>query len=319
MPRRPQIKGRKGEENQQISRWEHLAKLAISNYLQTCLTGRRRQFFTRFAPYMQNWVVDTDKVWTGEHPMDQAIQIARFFEGTPAAPPQILLRTTGYTTVPQNLGSFAVGQRQRDEDGNLTDKQLVGVIETTRIPVDLAIAATDEDQAHYLIHFIETALGQMNRFHVNGVLMPEAEEKRNWSVTLPFSWTVGALTDVPIGDDQKRRLWTTTFSEEVDVEVATWAQYRTPFSVSALEGGPSHLDEVSITIPGQVKVGSSTPLYVNMRPADSRWKVDDITLARITSSEALYAKRVGRVNVSLISSTKPGDDPYATAEVQIVP
>jgi hypothetical protein len=318
MPRRPQIKGRKGEERHQISRWEHLAKLAISDYLQTCLNGSRRQFFTRFAPYMQNWVVDTDKVWTGEHPMDQAIQIARFFEGTSAAPPQILLRTNGYTFAPQNLGNFAVGQRQRDADGNVTDQQLVGVVETTRVPVDMAVAALDEDQAHYLIHFIETALGSMNRFHVNGVLMPEAEERRNWCVQLPLSWSVGGLTEVPIGDDQKRRLWTTTFSEEVDVEVATWAQYSTPFTATAREGGPSHLDEVAITVPGNVKVGSSTPLYVNARPADSQWRVDDFTLARITVSEALYAKRVGRVNVSLISAINRGDE-YATAEVQIIP
>jgi hypothetical protein len=192
------------------------------------------------------------------------------------------------------------------------------MIDTKIVPVDLGIAAMDETQAGYLVHFVETALGPKCRFLINYVLTPAEETKRNWAVTLPLNWTVGALTDVPIGDDPKNRLWTTTVTTEVSVEVATWARYETPFAAAALSINPTE-GQVTITVPSEVHVGSQTPLYVDRRPADSRWKVDDISLARITSSEHLYAKRAGAVNVSLISSIKPGDDPYASQAVQIVP
>jgi len=311
---RPEIAGVKGEEPRQISRWEHLGKLAISSYLQSCLTGDKRAFFTKFAPYSSQWQLRADRTWRGEDPLEQAVQIARFFEGVREAPPQILLRSTGYTFRNQNLGSFATSRPE-------STSQVVSSIESTTVPIDLAVAATDEDQAQYLVHFIETATGPLCRFLINYLLKPADESRRNWAVTLPLTWSVGGLTDVPIGEDNKMRLWTTTYSAEVSVEVATWAQYSTPFTskLKTLPRDVLPLGKVAAFIPSEVRVGTSTPLFVDMRPADSRWKVNDATLARITPSESLYAKRVGSVTVSLISEINPGNDPYAQQSVQIVP
>ncbi len=311
---RPEIAGVKGEEPRQTSRWEHLAKLAVSGYLQSCLTGDKRAFFTAFAPYSTQWVLKTDRTWRGEDPLEQAVQIARFFEGVKEAPPQILLRTTGYTFRNQNLGTFATSQ-------SVNQNQLVSSIETTTVPIDMAVAALDEDQANYLVHFIETATGPMCRFLINYLLKPADESRRNWAVWLPLTWSVGGLTDVPIGEDNKMRLWTMTYSAEVAVEVATWAEYSTPFTakLQELPRDVLPLGSVTATIPSEVRVGTSTPLFVDRRPVDSRWKVNDATLARITPSESLWAKRVGSVTVSLISEINPGNDPYAQQQVQIVP
>lgn len=176
----------------------------------------------------------------------------------------------------------------------------------------------DEDQASYLIHFIESAFGPLCRFLINYLLKPEDESRRNWAVYLPLTWSVGGLTDVPITEDRKNRLWTTTYSAEVNVDVAIWAQYSTPFSFK-LGAIPPEMKNVNMSIPSTVRVGTATPLYVDNRPADSKWKVDDVTLARITSSESLLARRVGTVIVSLTSAVKPGDEPYASKQVQIVP
>jgi hypothetical protein len=308
---RPDIAGVKGEERRQVSRWEHLAKLAICGYLQSCLTGSRKQFFTEFAPYSTQWQLRTDRQWRGEDPLDQAVQIARFFEDVREAPPQILIRSTGYTFRNQNLGSFAISRPS-------LKKQVVASIESTTVPVDLAVAAMDEDQAGYLVHFIESAFGPLCRFLINYLLKPEDESRRNWAVYLPLTWSVGGLTDVPITEDRKNRLWTTTYSAEVNVDVAIWAQYSTPFTVK-LKELPPRMPGVSLSLPSTVRVGTATPLYVNNRPADSKWKVDDVTLARITSSESLLARRVGTVIVSLTSVVKPGNEPYASQQVQIVP
>jgi hypothetical protein len=309
---RPEIAGVKGEEQRQVSRWEHLAKLAVSGYLQSCLTGSRKQFFKQFAPYSSQWQLRTDQTWRGEDPLDQAVQIARYFESVREAPPQILIRTTGYTFRSQNLGSFAISRPQPDQT------QVVASIESTVVPVDMAVAATDEDQAGYLVHFTEAAFGPMCRFLINYLIIPEDEARRNWAVNLPLTWSVGGLTDVPITEDRKNRLWTCTYSAEVSVDVATWAQYSTPFSMKLGEVPPQMMG-VRLSIPSRVRVGTATPLYVDNRPADSKWRVDDIALARITSSDSLYAKRVGNVIVSLMSSVKPGNDPYASQPVQIVP
>lgn len=308
---RPEIAGVKGEENRQVSRWEHLAKLAVSGYLQSCLTGDRKQFFKTFAPYSTQWQLRTDRQWRGEDPLEQAVQIARFFEDVQQAPPQILIRATGYTFRNQNLGSFAISKPQNGS-------QIVASIESTTVPVDLAVAALDEDQAGYLVHFLESAFGPLCRFLINYLIKPEDETRRNWAVYLPLTWSVGGLTDVPITEDRKNRLWTTTYSAEVQVDVAIWAQYSTPFTVKLGELPPRTLG-VNLSIPSTVKVGTATPLYVDNRPADSKWKVDDPSLARITPSESLVAKRVGNVIVSLMSAVKPGNEPYASHEVQIVP
>jgi hypothetical protein len=275
------------------------------------LSGERRQFFAKFAPYSESWQVHTDRSWVGENYLDQAVQIARYYEDTPEAPPQILLRTNGYTGTPSSLGTFAMGKARENQT------QVVAVIDTTKVALDLAVAALDPEQAHLLVHFCETALGPLSRFLVNSLLMAEDESKRNWAVTLPIQWTVGALADVPIGEDRKNRLWTTTFSEEVQVEVATWAEYSRPATLYNL-GGP-RMDSVTITVPSQVRIGTATPLYVSRRPGDAQWKVSDTTLAYVTVNDALFAKKIGRVSVSLISALKPGADPYASAEVQIVP
>ncbi len=311
---RPEIAGVKGEERRQVSRWEHLAKLAVSRYLQSCLTGDRKQFFKTFAPYSTQWQLRTDRQWTGEDPLDQAVQIARFFEDVQQAPPQILIRSTGYTFRNQNLGSFAVSRPE-------VDKQVVATIESTTVPLDLAVAATDEDQAGYLVHFMESAFGPLCRFLINYLLKPEEETHRNWAVYLPLTWSVGGLVDVPITDDRKNRLWTTTYSAEVQVDVAIWAQYSTPFSVKLKElpRDVGVCNQTTIHFPDTVKVGTATPLYVENRPHDSKWKVDNCTLARITPSESLYARRVGNVIVSLMSAVKPGNEPYASRQVQIVP
>jgi hypothetical protein len=309
---RPEIAGVKGEEQRQVSRWEHLAKLAVSGYLQSCLTGSRKQFFTTFAPYSTQWQLRTDRQWRGEDPLDQAVQIARFFEGVQQAPPQILIRSTGYTFRNQNLGSFALSLPQPDRT------QVVASIESTTVPIDLAVAAMDEDQAGHLVHFMESAFGPLCRFLINYLIKPEDENRRNWAVYLPLTWSVGGLTDVPISEDRKMRLWTTTYTAEVNVDVAIWAQYSTPFAVK-LGAMPPQMGTTTINIPSTLRVGTATPLYVDNRPADSKWKVDDASLARITPSESLLAKRVGNVIVSLMSAVKPGNDPYATQQVQIVP
>jgi hypothetical protein len=196
--------------------------------------------------------------------------------------------------------------------------QVVASIESTVVPLDLAVAALDEDQAGYLVHFVESAFGPLCRFLINYLIKPEDETRRNWGVYLPLTWSVGALTDVPITEDRKMRLWTTTYSAEVQVDVAIWAQYSTPFTAKLGEI-PPQMRSTNITLPSEVKVGTATPLYVDNRPADSKWKVDNATLARITPSESLLAKRVGTVIVSLMSAVKPGNDPYATKQVQIVP
>lgn len=321
MSQRPEIAHVKGEEPRQISRWEHVAKLAVSTYLQTCLTGARKDFFKTFAPYASQWQLRTDHAWQGTNPLDQAVQIARFFELVKENPPQILIRTTGYTARSSNLGSFAVGHSvpAANQAANaFAPEQVVASIESTSVPIDLAVAALDEDQAHYLVHFLEQALGPMCRFLINYLLLPEEESHRNWAVTLPMTWNVGGLTDVNIGDDRKQRLWTTTYTAEVNVEVATWAKYRTPLTLAVASLRPES-GGVSATIPSTVRVGSVTPLYVDRRPVGSRWKVTDLQRARITEHDALYAKRVGDVVVSLVSEMKPTDAPYATATVTILP
>lgn len=311
MQSRPEIAGVKGEEQRQVSRWEHLAKLAVAGYLQSCLTGDRKQFFTEFAPYSTQWQLRTDKQWRGEDPLDQAVQIARFFENVREAPPQVLIRSTGYTFRNQNLGTFAISRPE-------AKRQVVASIESTIVPLDLAVAAQDEDQAGYLIHFVESAFGPLCRFLINYLIKPEDETRRNWAVYLPLTWSVGGLTDVPITEDRKNRLWTTTYSAEVNVDVAIWAQYSTPFTAK-LGAIPPQMRTVRISLPNQVRVGTATPLYVDNRPADSKWKVDDVSLARITSSDSLLARRVGTVIVSLMSEVKPGNEPYASQQVQIVP
>jgi len=113
-------------------------------------------------------------------------------------------------------------------------------------------------------------------------------------------------------------LWTTTYSAEVTVDVAIWARYCTPFSEKLGAIPPERL-MTTINIPDSVHVGTATPLHVNNRPADSKWTVSDTSLARITPNESLVARHVGQVIVSLMSALKPGLDPYATKQVEILP
>ena len=313
MSQRPEIAVEKGDEARQISRWEHLAKYAVGKYLQTCLQEPRKSFFERFAPYSTQWSVVTDKQWAGEDPLEQMVQIARFWEGVQESPPQILIRSTGHAFTPTSIGHFAHGGPSADDP----EKQVVGSIEAITVPLDLAVAALDIDQAEFLVHFMETALGPLSRLHVGHVLTPDELSHRNWAVTLPLTWNVAGVQDVPIGADTTHRLWTTIYSAEVQVEVATWVQYNTPLSAQPFANCFSS-EGTSITVPTQVRVGTATPLGVTNRPADARWRVDDRHLARITTRDALYAKRLGRVEVSLISEINPGNDPYATAAVEIV-
>jgi len=108
-------------------------------------------------------------------------------------------------------------------------------------------------------------------------------------------------------------------SQDADSSPLTPEQQKQLADATERARGLARAGKVAAFIPSEVRVGTSTPLFVDMRPADSRWKVNDATLARITPSESLYAKRVGSVTVSLISEINPGNDPYAQQSVQIVP
>jgi hypothetical protein len=305
---RPDIIEAKGAETPQISRWEHLAKLAVHDYLQSCLTGDRRTFFEKFAPYSTNWKLRDNVTWSDENPFDRTLQIKRYFEDTKQDPPQILIRTTGYEIQNLNLGSFSYGV-------NTNGTQKVAIINTTQVGVEMACAALDPDGLSLLVHFLEMAFGPTCRFLINYTLVPSDESRRNWCVTLPLKWSVGQTTDAPLGDDRKQRLWTTTVSGTVDVEVGNWATYTQKFESFFLDSATTVID-----FPTEVKVGSVTPIRVSgYMPGGVKWRVSDYRLAIITENESLFAKRVGSVTLSLISVHDLTTDPVATATVTIVP
>lgn len=305
---RPDVIETKGAETPQLSRWEHLAKLAISDYLQSCLTGDRKAFFDNFAPYSAAWTVRSNVTWTAENPFDRAIQIKRYFEDTKQSPPQILIRTTGYELQNMNLGSFSHGTASGST-------QKVAIINSTQVGVELACVALDPDGLSLLLHFLEMAFGPTCRYLINYLLVPSDESRRNWAVTLPLKWSIGQTTDVQLGDDRKQRMWSSTVSGTVDVEVGSWATYEQTFSAKYLTSATTAID-----FPATVRVGTTTPLRISGDvPAGVRWHVNDFRLAVITASESLFAKRVGSVTLSLILDHDITADPVATATVTIVP
>lgn len=305
---RPDIIEAKGAETPQLNRWEHLAKLAVSDYLQSCLTGDRREFFNTFAPYSTSWTVRDNVTWTSENPFDRAIQIKRYFEDTKQLPPQILIRTTGYEIQSLNLGSFSYGVKSGDD-------QKVAIINTTQVGIEFACAALDPDGLSLLLHFLETAFGPACRYLINYLLVPADSSRKNWCVTLPLTWSVGQTSDVPLGDDRKQRMWSTTFSGSVSVEVANWATYTQNYESLFLTSASTAID-----FPSSVKVGTVTPLGITgYMPAGAKWHVNDFRLAIITANGSLLAKRVGSVTLSLITEHELTTDPVATATVNIVP
>jgi len=306
---RPDIAQAKGEEAPQLSRWEHLARLAIGDYLKDCLGGNRKAFFSSFAPYSTNWTVRSDVTWSGENPLEQAVQIARYYEATPEHPPQILIRSTGYAPVPSSLGNFDFGSR-------VGWTNTVAMIKTAKVSLEIACGAVgDDNKTGLLLHFVETALGPDSRYLINGLLVPSDPSRRNWCVHLPLTWSVSGATNTPIGEDRKNSLWNATLTMEVEVEVGEWAQYDTKLDIAYLAS-----QMVTISTPSTMRVGTYAPLYVTSeRPGDALWRSSDFRLAIIAVGEQLYAKRVGTVAVSLISAIRENLDPYASATVSIVP
>lgn len=283
--------------------------MGIVDYLQSCLTGERKGFFTKFAPYSQHWTISTDVTWNAQNPLDIAVQIARFYEDVKQALPQIIVRTNGHTGAQQNLGSFSFGERVSG-----TNTQRVGIVDAFVVPVALAIAAGDPDGAECLSHFLETAFGPLSRFLHNYQLFPSEPSKRNWCVFLPLTWSVDSLTDVPIGDDRKNRLWTIIYNLETRVEVANWSEYETPINAYELKAASTQ-----IAIPSTVHVGSTTPLIVaGYRPGGASWRINDYRVAIITGNGALYAKRPGTVLVSLISDLHDNQT-FVSKQVTVVP
>ena len=75
LPPRPELATTKAELTLPLSRWEFLVKFALADYLNGCISGPHKDFFSKFAPYSQRWIVRQDVTWNTENPLDQAVQI----------------------------------------------------------------------------------------------------------------------------------------------------------------------------------------------------------------------------------------------------
>lgn len=283
-----------------------MAKFAFKTYLETCLTGKFRSFFQQFAPHIELWTVRSDKTWISGVGLEQAVQIAAFFEETHENPPQIFVKTGGFTPVPTSLGSFDWGQ------GNAAGEQTVGFLSESKVSMELACAALDEGQANLLAHFLELAIGPHSRFLTNHQLFSGDRSRRNWCVDFPPTWSKSGNADAPLGEDRKRRLWTNSFSFESRVEVGTWTRYDLPINVAQRWS----MEPFTLVFPSTVEVGSSTLLTSTGMWPGGYWSVSDAKLASIRDDKWLYAKKAGSLTLRFFTER---DSLVAETPVTIVP
>jgi hypothetical protein len=286
---RPELAETKDQASPQVSRWEYLAKLAVVSWLQSCLANsEKRSFFARYSPYATTWQIRDDQPWWGQNPLDQGIQIARYFERVKNLPPQILVRTNQYQGQATGLGTYTWGYRKA------SDTMRVGTLGEAKVPVDLACTSYEDTSTGMLVHFVETALGPQGRGLHGGLILPADHRDRSWCVQLPSTWSTAGPTDTPIGEDRKQRVWTTILSFEVTVEVAVWSEYE-----AHIEAYQILSNTITVSLPDTLRVGTSVPLTATgYLPPDAWWRVDDNRLAIIRAG-SLYAKRIGNLLVSV--------------------
>lgn len=311
-------KPRNKNEVQPVSRWGHLAKMAIASFLSECIDGNYKQFFTKFAPYSKYWKINTDQSFNVDpayhgpaenNPLAKPINIVRYYEESKEKPPQIFIRDVGWTAQNQNLGGLTFGYYSQQE------KAIVGeIVNNTVVSLELVAAALDGDDTSRLIHFLDVIFGPIGSSWIHhGVLYPKDNSKRSWAMTLPLTCTIGSLSDLPLGDDRKKRVWTQSVTMDVTVEHSTRATWQWDPSFSA----KFEQTTVTLQIPETMRVGSSTPILVSRIPATSKLIVNDCSKAIILTNNTLFAKRTGSVVVSLISTNS--SFVHASANVEIIP
>lgn len=313
IPDRPASKQEDQSDNR---RWGHIARLAVADWLEECISGKPAPFFHSFAPYSKYWKIRTDTEENDpdyplrrDNPLERPINISRYFENSAEQPPQIFIRDGGWPRTQTNLGSFTFGYGASD------GLQTAGILDDVPVQIELTCGAMDSDDTSRLVHFIDTALGPLSVFHHRGWLRPKNEAQRRWCVMLPISGvTIGNVVDVPLAEDRQKRVWSQTVTMETRVEAITWAQYQSPMR---LVGPLLSMQTIAITAPDTLKVGQQVKIYPSRRPLNSKLVVDDFRKALILEGDLLLAKRVGQVVVSLKSTHK--DETLAQKTVTVVP
>jgi hypothetical protein len=302
------------------TRYGDIARYAVAEYLRWCLVDPNvRGFVDKFSPYSEYWVVredeqqaDPDYPDRQDNPLEQPINIGRYFERSKEKPPQLLVRDQGFQNSNTNLGGLSWGFNRG------SGEQQIGVLNDVAVTVEITAAAMDVTQTSLLVDYANLVLGPLGQRLLNGgVLYSARVDDRGWAVFLPISnASVSGFSDLPLGEDRSKRVWTRTLSLETRVESIVQARYERHITVT----GPLRSLFPDIRVDTTLRVGQKAQIGTLNRPAGSVFTVSDYRKAVILPGEVLVAKRAGSIEVYLKSQDgRKNAKTYAQKTVTIKP
>ncbi len=296
-----------------ITQYLKITKITLQKYLEQCLKpdGQFRKFFDRFATFTVGYVVNEA---LAADRAERHIQVARYFASMREFPPQIFIQDTGYDYSPASLGSLTEGVNARTRDG----QQIVRVMDVIPIGIEVACAATDEQQIEDLAAFLSAAFGQYQRFTCNYILHPPPNDRGiYWEVRIPLTHSISAKSHSALHDDPRDQLWQVSCSMTVEFENSTYIKYRAdPRYVQ------DEMKSAQVEIPSKIRFGQQAMFRVTQMPYPVRVYSDDSNIAVIYNMKTHFVaqpKRLGKFKILVAKGgAKKKVDIVATKEVEVV-
>lgn len=296
------------------SRYINIAKLTIQKFLEACLRedGQFHTFFTRFASFAGNFVVNEN---FSKDERRRMIQIVRFFEDAKERPPQIFIQDGGYSYKHASLGGLTAGWNERTADG----QQIVRVMDSVDIPMQITCAALDETTIEDLQGFLSLAFGQMQRFLGGWILRPsKIIEGAYWEVQLPLTFEVGAKSFANFHGDPTRRICSFTFNFTPTFENSTYITYN---QKPAFDMATKRFE---IVVPTKITLGSVVPITLKNIPSPITIYSNNSKIALIRQQATTYfiiPKRLGKFKMVVAKPTTEGEREqlvYGEQEMEVV-
>ena len=296
------------------TRFVNIAKLTIQKFLEACISekGQFRTFFKRFASFTGNYVVNQN---LDKNDHRRLLQIVRLFEGQGEHPPQIVIQDGGYSYKQASLGGLTAGWNERTRDGS----QVVRVMDSVDIPIEITCAALDETTIDDLQGFLSLAFGQQQKFLCGWVLKPSRQvEGAYWELILPLTFEVGTKSRAGFHNDPQKQVHSFTCSLPIIFENSTYMTYKAAPVFDMANNNFQILVPTKITLNSTVPVTLlHTPLPLEIYSSDSRIAL--IGLKQTTYF--IYPKRLGRFTLVVAKPRTTSDENqliYAQKEMEVV-
>lgn len=295
------------------TRYTNVAKLTLQKFFEACLRpdGQFRTFFNRFASYTCNYVVNEN---FDKNEKRKLIQIARFFEDLSEFPPQIFIQDRGYTYTQASLGGLTAGWNDRTRSG----AQIVRVMDSIDLPLEVTCATLSETAADDLQGFLNLALGNQQKFLCGWVLKPSARiEGAYWELILPLTYEMGAKNRTGFHNDPKKQIYTFTCSVNTIFENSTYMTYNAaPIFDLANK-------KFEIVVPTKITLNSVVPIQLLNTPLPLEIYSNNSKIALVGQKQTtyfIYPKRLGKFKL-IIAAPKADDKEqliYAEKEMEVV-